>query len=151
MKRILLLFLSVFAIIVFAQCTGTLKHNTKGKATELRIIDTLEVTAKTFIPAPIIVFDDTVRNLSIVKGNIENITFHFQNEGDSILHITNVEPSCDCMTVTSYPKSVAPHQEGDIKLKFDSKDESGAVWRTIDVTTNARKTPITLTLNIEIK
>jgi hypothetical protein len=151
MKRINFLLLPALLIIIMLHYSCCISHCcAKDKNTEVVVIDTVPVKAKAFHRAPLIVFTDTVRNLTIVHGSVMPIAFSLRNAGDSALVISNVEPSCDCMTVISFPKTVAPGEQAEINITYDPRDETGVVWRTIDVSTNARVTPITLTLNIDI-
>jgi hypothetical protein len=151
-----LLYAAIIALMTC--CAGSLKYKNNNKhnatkssaTTEVRVIDTLKVTAAAVARPPAIVFTDTVRNLTIVHGNIMPITFSFHNAGDSMLIISNVEPSCDCMTASASKKNIAQGENAEINISYDPKDESGSLWREVYVTTNARKPPYTLTLNIFI-
>lgn len=67
-------------------------------------------------------------------GNGERI-FRFKNEGKDPLIITNAQGSCGC-TVPDWPKEpIMPGQEGQIKIKYDTK-RAGAINKQVTITTN---------------
>lgn len=67
-------------------------------------------------------------------GNGERV-FRFKNEGKDPLIITNAQGSCGC-TVPDWPKEpIMPGQEGQIKIKYDTK-RAGAINKQVTITTN---------------
>ena len=57
---------------------------------------------------PSAVFDETVIDVGAVnKGERASYEFTLQNEGDQVLEITQVKPSCGC-TVAEYDKTINP-------------------------------------------
>lgn len=67
-------------------------------------------------------------------GNGERV-FRFKNEGKEPLIITNAQGSCGC-TVPDWPKEpIMPGQEGQIKIKYDTK-RAGAINKQVTITTN---------------
>jgi hypothetical protein len=53
-------------------------------------------------------------------GDVIEHTFLIKNEGDAMLRITEVRPSCHC-TVPDYPPEVEPGKTGKIVVKVDTK------------------------------
>ena len=162
MKKVTILLLFVASILIMVQCSVGAKYNDNNKQaksrknrktekTEYRIIDTVEVTAKATVHGPAIVFTDTVRDLKVVKGDVVPIVFSFRNTGDSVLTISEVIPSCDCLTPTASKTSIAPGEKAEIDVIFDSKDESGSILRQVYVTTNVRRAQFILAMNIDVQ
>ncbi len=161
MKNVTFLLLFVVSILLMVQCSVGAKYNDSNKQvktkagakndqTEFRIIDTIEVNAKATVHGPTIIFTDTVRDLKVVKGEVVPIVFSFRNTGDSVLKISEVIPSCDCLTPTASKTSIAPGEKAEIDVLFDSKDETGSILRQVYVSTNVRRAQFILAMNIDV-
>lgn len=76
-------------------------------------------------------------SFGVVKaGNPLTFTFEVKNEGEGILEIKTVSPSCGC-TTSSFDKSIAPGKTGGITLAVEKTDGyKGEVSKTATVTTN---------------
>ena len=82
----------------------------------------------------------------IVEGKTVETVFTFTNDSDVPLVITKANGSCGC-TVPDYPrKPIAPGEDGEIKVSFNSKGRSGKQDKT--VTTEANTVPRTTVLKI---
>lgn len=110
MKRFTLLFFSlfVFSMTTFAQQSG-----------------------------PSIKFDKLVHDFgAIVQGDNAEYEFHFINNGNAPLIISNVRSTCGC-TVPTWPHDpVMPGQEGKIKVHYDS-NRVGEINKQITVESNS--------------
>lgn len=74
--------------------------------------------------------------------------FRVRNGGDAPLEILTITPSCTCIVLGDYPKSIAPGAESEIPLQLETVKLKGQVRQTAVVRTNDPKTPeVTLTLS----
>ena len=63
--------------------------------------------------------------------------FVFTNTGDTVLIVSNVQPTCGCTTAGAWSHEVAPGQTGIIPLQFNSNPNGvGQVLKNINVTTS---------------
>ena len=62
--------------------------------------------------------------------------FWFHNTGNGPLEIVQVKPSCGCTTTSQYDKVVQPGQSGKIPIKVATGHATGAITKSITVTTN---------------
>jgi len=73
---------------------------------------------------------------TINEGDIVEHTFKFKNTGDEDLTIQTATGSCGC-TVPEYPKDpIAPGEEGEIQVKFNSKGKPNLQNKTVTITAN---------------
>ena len=95
---------------------------------------------------PTMVFNDTICHLALNRDNPrDSFDFVYSNVGDKNLVIYSVAPSCDCLTAAFEQKELAKGESSYIRIYFDATNEYGSdFWRTLDVYTNARKSPYTL-------
>lgn len=85
---------------------------------------------------------------TIAEGEFVKHTFEFENTGNSPLVLTNVSSTCGCTVMKDWPKEpIAPGNDGEIVVEFNSENRSGVQNKTITVVANTypAKTPITLT------
>lgn len=73
---------------------------------------------------------------TITDGDIVEHTFKFQNTGEAPLIISNAKATCGC-TVPQWPKEPIPvGEEGEITVRFNSRNKPGNQNKTITVTAN---------------
>ncbi|MBI1305463.1 MAG: DUF1573 domain-containing protein [Bacteroidetes bacterium] len=72
----------------------------------------------------------------INEGEVVIHSFHIKNTGNHALRITNCVASCGCTTTKCKKEPIAPGEETDIEIKFDSKGKKENVTKTITVTAN---------------
>jgi hypothetical protein len=87
---------------------------------------------------------------TIQEGEKVSHVFKFKNTGDKPLTITNAKGSCGC-TVPEYPKTaVAPGDEAEIKVEFNSKGKKGAQTKfvTLDANTIPAQTRLTIKADV---
>jgi len=88
--------------------------------------------------APLIAFDSAVCNFgTLAIGEKWTHTYRFTNTGKSPLIITQVNPSCGCTTAKDWPQQpIAPGEQGQITVEFNSNGNSGKVDKSVSVLTN---------------
>lgn len=87
----------------------------------------------------------------IKQGDVVEHTFKFKNIGEAPLVITDIKASCGC-TTPSWPKEpVAPNEEGEILVKFNSKGKIGLQQKNVTITANVEggKKIVTIKTNVE--
>ncbi len=73
---------------------------------------------------------------TITDGDIVEHTFKFTNTGEAPLIISNAKATCGC-TVPNWPKEPIPvGGEGEILVRFNSRNKTGNQSKTITVTAN---------------
>jgi hypothetical protein len=101
---------------------------------------------------PKLTYQDTVYNFGTIKKGAEvEAVFSLTNTGDVPVLMNKVKPSCEAITVISYPyKPIFPGQQQEIRVKFNSKKIcQGAKYITVETT--EIKSFRTLTLKGEVK
>jgi hypothetical protein len=102
---------------------------------------------------PVLKFAKTRYDFGTVKKKDTpiHIVFEFQNIGDVPLVIHKVDVSCGCLSA-EYPKDpTMPKNSGNIKVKIDAKDFTGAFNKTLFVKSNAAEDVILLRITGQIK
>ena len=73
---------------------------------------------------------------TITEGDVVDHVFSFVNDGDAPLIISSATASCGC-TVPVWPRSpIAPGEEAEIKVQFNSRSKPGIQNKTVTVTAN---------------
>ncbi|MCP4441812.1 MAG: DUF1573 domain-containing protein [Aureispira sp.] len=88
---------------------------------------------------------------AIAEGEQVEHLFKFKNVGKSPLIINHAQGSCGC-TIPEWPREpIAPGAEGEIKVKFNSKDKSGHQEKLVTLTANTypNKTELRIIGNVE--
>jgi len=88
-------------------------------------------------PLPTFKFSvDSVDFGTITEGDVVDHVFSFVNEGDAPLIISSATASCGC-TVPVWPKApIAPGEQAEIKVQFNSRSKPGIQNKTVTVTAN---------------
>ena len=72
----------------------------------------------------------------IREGKIVEHSFTFTNTGKAPLIISNARSTCGC-TVPKWPKDpIAPGEQGEIRVRFDSKNKKNAQNKPVTITAN---------------
>lgn len=100
----------------------------------------------------LLAFSENSYNFGEIKqGEQVTYTFKYRNKGTLPLVITNVQTTCGC-TVSKWTKEpLAPNEEGEITVKFDSKGKLGAQRKVITVISNAENSKEQLVLMGTVK
>lgn len=73
---------------------------------------------------------------TVTEGEIVSHTFKFKNTGSEPLIISDAKGSCGC-TVPSKPTApIAPGEDGEITVQFNSKNKKGARNQKVTITSN---------------
>ena len=84
----------------------------------------------------------------VVEGTPVKHEFTIKNTGQAELIIGQVQSSCGCTVAQSDKKRLAPGEETQLPVTFDTSHERGRANRRIDVYTNDPQTP-DLALNVQ--
>lgn len=103
-------------------------------------------------PQPEAVAPENVYDFGVVqKGDRLIHAFAIRNEGDAVLEITEVKPSCGC-TVAEFDRTIAPGGSGEVKPSLDTSNFKGPIAKSVKVFTNdARNPQINLVIKANIK
>lgn len=114
----------------------------------LTLLSVTAIVAARVEAQPGAVFSETVIDVGAVnKGDRASYEFTVQNEGDQVLQITEVKPSCGC-TVTEYDKTIKPGGTGKITAVVDTTNFKGPIAKSVKVFTND---PVNPRVNLVIK
>ncbi|MBN2893901.1 MAG: DUF1573 domain-containing protein [Bacteroidales bacterium] len=114
----------------------------------LVIVIATQFTTQAQNKGPIMSFDNLEHNY----GNIsqENgdafYTFTFTNTGTKPIVLNDVDPSCGCTTPIWNQTPVKPGEKGTIEVGYETFNSPGYFSKTITVTSNAKNSPIILTI-----
>lgn len=88
-------------------------------------------------PLPAFEFPEESHDFGTIKeGEIVEHTFKFTNTGEAPLIISSATASCGC-TVPLWPKEpIGVGEDGEIKVRFNSKNKPGIQNKTITITAN---------------
>ena len=75
------------------------------------------------------------------EGDKLSHTFRFENSGDSVLKIINVQTSCGCAAALVTKKSYNPGEKGEIKVTFNTRGYEGEVSKYVYVESNDPSQP----------
>lgn len=97
-------------------------------------------------------YDSTIYNFGDVsEGKKVKHSFKFKNTGDNPLMIARTDVSCGC-TVTSYSlKPVAPGEEGEITVEFNTSGKSGHQQKNVIVHSNAQPEAVSIGFQADVK
>ncbi|MEN8154801.1 MAG: DUF1573 domain-containing protein [Acidobacteriota bacterium] len=101
----------------------------------------------------ILKFKEKVIDFGEVKsGKVVDLKFEFENAGDSLLIIKNVNTTCGCTVTRLEQKEYEPGAKGVIPLKFFSKGYRGKIIKSVNVFSNDQTNPnLRLTLKGIVK
>ena len=153
MKK-LIIYSSILLFMLSCQEKASDKINNSKKdiTTEKQALDAPKINAQVIEDGGQAAFEwtskgGTVWNFgNIQQGDEPEFTFTFKNTGSEPMIISNAKGSCGC-TVPQWPKEpIAPGSEGEIKVKFNSKNKKGSQNKTVTITANT--TPPTTKLRV---
>jgi hypothetical protein len=86
------------------------------------------------------------------EGVLLKHEYHFENVGDGPLIISNIKLGLDCpCTKFEYPKTpIKPGDKGTIKVSFDTKGKIGYQDRTLEIQSNAKKSPAVIRFKVMV-
>ena|SRR2546428_7279571 len=124
MKKIALL---LMAIVLMVSCKQANKNQSANVGTQA--IDPSQLTRINFT-------EDHHDFGKVTDGEMVSYSYKFKNTGDKPLIISNVRASCGCTTPNWAKDPIAPGQEGNIDVKFNSVGRVGMQEKLITVTAN---------------
>lgn len=104
------------------------------------------------MPKTTITFVDTKHDFgTITEGEKVKHAYKFKNTGDNPLLISNAVASCGC-TVPSYPKKpIAPGEEGEIVVEFNSTNRVGQQKKNVLIYSNGQQEAMSIGFVVEVK
>ncbi|PLW91855.1 MAG: hypothetical protein C0592_13745 [Marinilabiliales bacterium] len=101
---------------------------------------------------PWMTFEKTEHDFGeILEGEIVSFTFKFKNTGNEDLIISSHTVTCGC-TVPDYPKgAIAPGEEGQITIQFNSHGKKGVQNKSIVLATNCEPPNFSITIKAVVK
>lgn len=91
---------------------------------------------------------------SIAPGSRAAVfVFHFVNEGDQDVQISELLSPCGCVTLSASAKNIKPHDAGSIVAVFSVGEREGTVSKTFSVKTNEPRShiyPLTIVADLPI-
>lgn len=86
----------------------------------------------------------------VKEGEVLNFEYTFVNSGTEPLLINEIKVACTC-TKFDYPKNpIAPGEKALIKVSFDTKNKIGYQDRTLEIYSNAKKSPKILRFKVDV-
>jgi hypothetical protein len=149
--KIIKIILSLMMTVNFA-CNDLAKKADTGKKERISAnlvnnpITAQEVKQEGLLPE--LSFEKLSHNFGeIIQGESVSHQFVFTNTGQGNLMISNAKGSCGC-TVPKWPrKPIAPGEEAEIKVTFNSNGREGKQKKTVTLVTNAIPNTIVLTIS----
>ena len=132
----------MFASFAFVSCQNSASADSTDAAPEK--VQTIEspdasavVTSEPTGPTTVASFKELEYDFgSVDQGEKVTHTYTFKNDGKEPLIISNAKGSCGC-TVPQWPKEpIAPGEEGEILVQFDTKGKKGNQTKTVTLTAN---------------
>ncbi|MFV2073982.1 MAG: DUF1573 domain-containing protein, partial [Thermoanaerobaculales bacterium] len=84
---------------------------------------------------------------TVAQGEVLHVDFELVNEGDELLLIKAVRPTCGC-TVADFDREIAPGSSGWLKATLETQNFSGPISKSILIMTNDPEDP---TVTVVIK
>lgn len=82
----------------------------------------------------------------VTNGNIRQCSFILSNLSDSILTITHIIPSCECVSTTIDRHIIQPHQQAIATVTYTADTISGAFTRYVEIFVQNHTLPAKLTI-----
>jgi len=90
----------------------------------------------------------------VESGKVVDVNFEFENTGDSVLIIKNIQTTCGCTATKLEKKEYQPGEKGVIPVKFNSRGLNTKITKTIRIATNEKENPfpvLKITGNVVLK
>jgi len=84
------------------------------------------------------------------EGTLLTHTFHFTNTGDAPLIISEYKVACKCTKAIFSKEPVMPGEKGTIKIEFDTQGKIAWQDRTVEIYSNAKKSPLKLRFKVMV-
>lgn len=144
MLRHFWIFLFQFSILLLAAC----QNDGSDKSVQNNQLSNYD---SVFYQGPVIEFDTTAYDFGrVYEGEKVGWYFKYKNLGNKNLVLTNVSASCGCTIPAYSTEPVAPGNEGEIKVVFNSDGRSGHQYKSVNVETNGEPRIIELIISAEV-
>lgn len=114
-------------------------------ATNDKIIESSDDAAQITFASSIYEFGE------VNEGEKVEHVFTFTNTGNSPLIISNVTASCGCTTPEYSTHPIAPNEEGNVKVVFDTQNQVGMQQKLITILSNAEPIRTVVQLKGQVK
>jgi len=96
--------------------------------------------------------DSTFQELGkVTEGQVVDISWRLKNTGNKPLVIADVRPGCGCTLAEKPTEPIAPGEEGVIRAKFDSKNQSeGEHRKNVTVLANTKQNTYMLAFKVDV-
>ncbi|MCL7986458.1 DUF1573 domain-containing protein [Sphingobacterium sp. lm-10] len=139
---------AVMSLLLLFACNNA--NKTSDSTSEGAVSATEEGTKASTGDGEISFVDDVFDFGQIGDGEVVEHTFKFKNTGTEPVIVSRVSTSCGCTTPEYTATPVAPNQEGEVKVRFDSHGQSGKQQKIVTVVSNAKNNIQTVQLKGEV-
>jgi hypothetical protein len=88
-------------------------------------------------PLPTMEFTEKVHDFGrITEGDVVTKIFKFKNTGEAPLIISDAKSSCGCTVPSFTEKPIAPGEEGELEVKYNSRGKKNQDNKVVRVTAN---------------
>jgi hypothetical protein len=88
-------------------------------------------------PLPVMEFSEKVHDFGrITEGDVVTKVFKFKNTGEAPLIISDAKSSCGCTVPSFTEKPIAPGEEGELEVKYNSRGKKNQDNKVVRVTAN---------------
>jgi hypothetical protein len=110
-----------------------------------------EITTENVEATTTISFENDLYDFgSITQGEKVTHTFYFTNTGEADLVIVSAKGSCGC-TVPEWPKEpIAPGEQGEVKVVFNSEGKKGKQHKRVSIIANTEPATTAVTLKGDV-
>lgn len=138
--------------IFFYSCGNETKKNSEESVSAEMINNPITADGDSGLKnLPAIKFEKTEHDFGILlQGEKVSYTFKFKNIGKKELIVKEASASCGCTVPKYSQKPIAPGEEGELEVIFDSKNRTGRQIKTITVWTNCQPNQTKLQIVSEI-
>ncbi len=146
---------AIFALICFTACNeqsaATEETESTESATTEAVADPAQITADNVEELTSIEFTEEAFDFGeITQGEKVEHTFKFKNTGENDLVIVSAKGSCGC-TIPEWPKEpIAPGEEGEMFVVFNSDGKKGKQHKKVTVVANTEPATTVVALRGDI-
>ena len=146
---------AIFALICFTACNeqsaATEETESTESATTEAVADPAQITADNVEELTSIEFTEEAFDFGeIPQGEKVEHTFKFKNTGENDLVIVSAKGSCGC-TIPEWPKEpIAPGEEGEMFVVFNSDGKKGKQHKKVTVVANTEPATTVVALRGDI-
>ncbi len=130
------LMLAAAAAMVFTSCKDNSASDKMKEENQKEVAENSNDNAEKYAELS---FEKEMHDFGTInEGDVVEHSFKFTNTGNEPLVITNAKGSCGC-TVPNPPKDpIAPGEEGEMMVKFDSRGKPNNQMKTVRITANTK-------------